>query len=116
MKHINNDAIRYMVTTSAWGSGIAKTMEEALKEAGVNSIYALNTKTKRFETAVVKRIELDESAILTEKVRSSLEEQGVDTSDLELGDYVEPWINGLSIGYVGRGELETVICFKYRAY
>jgi len=114
MSNEKTNLVRYVVTTSHFYWGIAETLEKALKNAHVNSIYALNSKKEDTHTAVVFRVEIDEvNGILTEEKRIRMERQGIDTQELEIGDWIEPWVN--DFGGVGAfGEIEKVIKLKIK--
>jgi hypothetical protein len=114
MSKENENLVRYVVINSRYYWGKSETLEDALQNANVNGIYALNSKKKNTATAMVYRVEIDPiEGILTEKKREVLDQRGISTDDLEIGDVIEPWVE--DFGGVGAfGKIERVIKLKIK--
>ena len=113
----NKNVVRYVVITSDFYWGKAETMEEALKNANVNHIYALNSKAKNPNKAVVYRVELDPvNSVFNEQSKAELRQSGVSLGDdYEDGDLIEPWVNDWgSRGTWGARTTEKVIELKIK--
>ena len=93
----SKNLIRYVVITSSFWWGKGETMKEALENAHVNQIYALNSKVKNPKEAVVYRIELDPIKSVINDLYKSRAELALSCvsldEDYQEGDLVEPWVD-----------------------
>ena len=111
MKDKNESLIRYVVITTYGYWGKAPELKDALKNAGVNSFYALNSK-KRGNACHIYRIELDPvESVFNEQSKAELSQSGVSLDDdYQDGDLIEPWVNDWgSLSAWGAKSCELVI-------
>mgnify|MGYP003149935223 FL=1 len=111
MANKNESLIRYVVITTYGYWGKAPELIDALKNAGVNSFYALNSK-KRGNACHIYRIELDPvESVFNEQSKSALSQNGVSLDDdYQDGDLIEPWVNDWGgVGTMGAKSCELVI-------
>ena len=106
----NESLIRYVVITTYGYWGKATELKDALKNAGVNSFYALNSK-KRGNACHIYRVELDPvESVFNEKSRKGLKSQNVSFTGYDEGDLIEPWVNDWgSLSAWGAKSCELVI-------
>jgi hypothetical protein len=115
MKDKNESLIRYVVITTCGYWGKAPELKDALKNANVNAIYALNSK-KKSAVAHVYRVELDPvDSVYNEESRKGLKSQHVSFTGYEEGDLIEPWVNDWgSLSAWGAKSSEKVIELKIK--
>ena len=114
MNNEKTNLVRYIVTTSHGYWGKAPELEVALKNAKVNSFYALNSK-KDGKACHVYRVELDPvESVFNEKSRKGLKASHVGFTGYEEGDLIEPWVNDWgNVGAWG-AKIEKVIDLKIK--
>ena len=112
----NESYIRYVVITNHGYWGKDSELEAALKNANVNSIYALNSKKENAHVAHVYRVELDPvDSVYNEESRKGLKASHISFSGYEEGDLIEPWVNDWgSLGAWGAKSSEKVIELKIK--
>lgn len=110
MTEKNESFIRYVVITTYGYWGKATELKDALKNANVNSFYALNSK-KRGNACHIYRVELDPvESVYNEESRKGLKSQHVSFTGYEEGDLIEPWVNDWgSLSAWGAKSCELVI-------
>lgn len=115
MKDKTDSLIRYVVITSYGYWGKAPKLKDALKNANVNSFYALNSK-KQGKACHIYRVELDPvKSIFNEESRKGLKSQHVSFEGYEEGDLIEPWVNDWgSLSTWGAKSCEQVIKLQIR--
>ena len=115
MSNEKTNLVRYVVITSTYYWGKGKTLEEALKNAHVNGIYALNSKKENTNKARVYRVELDPvKSVYDEKSAKAISSSGMTLEGYSEGDLIEPWV--YDIGTLGTwgAKTEKVIDLKIK--
>ena len=115
MTEKNESLVRYVVITTDGYWGKAPELEAALKNANVNSFYALNS-IQLGAVAHVYRVELDPvESVWNEKTKAELKRSHITLTGYEDGDLIEPWVNDWgSLGAWGAKSSEKVIELKIK--
>ena len=111
----SSSLVRYVVITSYGYWGKAPELEIALKNANVNSFYALNSK-KEGKACHIYRVELDPvKSVFNEESRKGLKSQHVTFTGYEEGDLIEPWVSDWGgVSAWGAKSCELVIKLKIK--
>ena len=89
----SSSLVRYVVITTDGYWGKDSDLLVALKNAKVNTFYALNSK-KRGNLAHIYRVELDPvESVWNDETKAELKRCHIRLDGYENGDLIEPWVN-----------------------